>query len=442
MRFELKLAWKYFRARRKSLARFTSFVAIIGIAAGVASLILAQALARGFADEMRDKILANTAHISVSMNDGGEIFNWKDLKKAIEKDERVSQITPTVFENLVLIGRDSKNYGILRVIPESNEFQSSDLESQSEKRGDNGGNTAFAKGARTLESPGHDPRKEQNRAKTGVELKVSSDTILKPDGEKFVEISIGNELARKSGLAIGDRAEIITFDNETARTSEVRVAQIFETGLYEYDSTWIKMSIENYILLKEKLRFTPTILAVSVDDIYHADKIGADLLAKIGETFKILDWQEANRPLFAALSLERKVSFAIISLIMFIAVLNITTTLSLLVNERKLDIAVLRTCGASSKDLIILFSLEGLFLGLFGVVSGVLIGIIGCLLGNYFKLIDLPNEVYSLKYVPFQTDLSNILLISFAALLLCLFATIIPAIKASRIKPLENLRRQ
>ena len=188
--------------------------------------------------------------------------------------------------------------------------------------------------------------------------------------------------------------------------------------------------------------FTPTILSVTVKDIYIANVTAAAIRANLGENFKVLDWQEANQPLFAALSLERKVALAIISLIIFIAALNITTTLALLVNERRLDIAVLRTCGAKTKSLVFVFLIEGLFLAFVGIVSGLIMGLIGCAAGNYFKIINLSAEVYSLSFIPFRPHLANILLIIFIAFLLCLTATIYPAYKASGIKPLENLRTQ
>src|SRR5215213_7092346 len=120
MSFELKLAYKYFRARRKSLARFTSVVAIVGIAAGVASLIIAQALARGFADEMRDKILANTAHISIFLNDGGEIVNHREIEESLKKIENVREILPTAYENSLIIGETETSYAILKANNQNN----------------------------------------------------------------------------------------------------------------------------------------------------------------------------------------------------------------------------------------------------------------------------------------------------------------------------------
>lgn len=390
MRFELKLAGRYFRARRKSLARFTSLVAVVGIAAGVASLILANALARGFSGEMQDKILANTAHISVFQTNGAEISNWKTIKATLEESENVESVSATTYESAVLVGAQTTNYAVLRVIPDS-KFQ--------------------IPNSKTEDEP--------------------------------IEISLGRELAEKTRLKIGDAAEIISIENESApTTAKVFVKEIFQTGLYEYDATWIYISPENFARLKKRSTFTPTVFNVLVKDIYAANETAAAIQQNLGANFKAVDWQTANQPLFAALSLERKVALAIISLIIFIAALNITTTLALLVGERRLDIAVLRTCGATAKSIIFIFLFEGLFLGIAGIFFGALCGLLGCLLGNRFKIINLSAEVYSLSYVPFRPHLETVLLIISIAFLLCLAATVYPAFRASKIKPLENLRQQ
>ncbi|MDQ3710620.1 MAG: ABC transporter permease [Acidobacteriota bacterium] len=403
MRFESKLAWRYFRARRKSLARFTSFVAVVGIAAGVASLIIAQSLARGFSDEMQDKILANTAHVSVFLNDGTEILDWQEIIEKLRKSENVKEVSATTYESAVVVGTQTTSYAVLRVI----EGQGTRVE---------------GRGLRKSLLQTLDPR---------------------PLSLVPIEIALGKELAEKTNLKIGDEAEIITFENEFApTTSKVFIKEIFQTGLYEYDSTWVYISPEEFARLKTQKNFTPTILSVSVKDIYAANKTADEIRANLGDNFKIVDWQEANRPLFAALSLERRVALAIISLIIFIAALNITTTLALLAGERRFDIAILRTCGARMKSLIFIFLLEGLLLGFTGIFFGLGLGLLGCFLGNYFKVIRLSAEVYSLDHIPFHPDLNNILLIISIAFLVCLAATVYPALKISKIKPLENLRRQ
>ncbi len=248
------------------------------------------------------------------------------------------------------------------------------------------------------------------------------------------------ELAEKTGLKIGDEAEILVSDGDNAKNSTVRVIDTFRTGLYDYDSSWIYLSAEDFARVFNHQNFHPTVLSIAVTDIYKVKETSQKVRLALSDDFKVVDWEEANEPIFTALSLEKKVSLAIISLIIFIAVLNITTTLALLVNERRLDIAVLRTCGATTRSLLLIFLLEGLFLGVIGTFFGVVLGLITCFTGNYFKLIRLDSAVYSLEFIPFRVNIFDILLIIVIAFLLSLMATLYPAWKASKIKPLENLR--
>lgn len=381
MRYELKMAVVYFFAKRKSLARFTSIIAIVGIMAGVASLIFAQSLARGFQEEMRDKILSNTAHITIFRKDGFGIKNYQEITANLEKLENVQAISPTTYESAILIGAKTNSYSVLRVV----ESQQSNAEGQ-------------------------------------------------------IEVKLGAELAEKSGLRIGDEAEILVSDNNGAKNSTVRISETFQTGLYDYDSSWIYLSSEDFAKIFNRQSFSPTVLSISIANIYKARATSELVRSNLPDEFKVVDWQEANQPLFAALSLEKKASLAIISLIIFIAVLNITTTLAMLVNERKHDIAILRTCGATTKSLLSIFLLEGFFLGIIGTFFGVIFGLSACFLANYFKFIRLDSAVYSLEFIPLRPSFFDVLLIIFVSLFLSLLATLYPAWRAAGIKPLENLR--
>jgi lipoprotein-releasing system permease protein len=379
VRFELKIAWKYFRARRKSLARFTSAVAVVGIAAGVASLIIAQALAKGFADEMRDKILANTAHVAVFPKDGAAISNWRQIAEDLRTTDGVVAVMPTAYENAIIIGETETGYAVLKVSNQNNNLKGS-------------------------------------------------------------QVAVGARLAEKLNLTPGGAAEIVTLENQTP--SRVAIVAVFETGLFDYDATWIYVTPEKFAQLRGQPEFDPSILNISVRDIYASEATARQIRVRLGAGFHVVDWQEANRPLFAALSLERKVALAVIALIIFIAALNITTTLALLVNERRFDIGILRTCGARAASVVTIFLVEGLFLGLIGVSAGLILGLTGCFAGNYFRLVSIPAEVYALNYIPLRPEISSVGLTVLTAFFLCLAACLFPALKASRIKPLENLRSQ
>jgi lipoprotein-releasing system permease protein len=382
---ELKLVSRSLFARRRSLVKFTSAVAVAGLVAGVASLIIAQALARGFQTEMRDKLLANTPHIAVFREDGADIEDWRAITEKLKSADNVERISGSATERIFLVGLAFSNQAVLQ----------------------------------TTELPG------ANR----------------PDG--VVGISVGNELAIRTGLQEGSDAEIFLLRNGTeTRRSRVAVVEIFKTGLFDYDSMAVRVSTADFANLYGDEQFTPRSLNISVKDIYGSDETARSISEIAGNEFRVIDWQEANGPLFAALSLEKKVAFAIILLIILIAVLNITTTLALLVNERRSDIAVLRTCGAKAKSLILMFVLEGLLLGTIGILGGSIIGLLACWLANVNRLISLPADVYSIAYIPLRPVVGDVLVIAVVTSALCLIATFYPAFAASRIKPMENFRIQ
>ena len=382
---ELKLARRFLRSRRRSLARFTSIVAVVGIAAGIAGLIVAQSLARGFPGEITEKILANAAHISVFLEDNSGIANWQALKTELADVDGVTAVNATVYSNAVLNSSNSTSYAVLTV----------------------------------------------------------DQKFMEAGSDGLAVIGVGCELARKAGISTGSTIDITVFESiETPRTATLLVGEIFETGMYEYDSTWIKISEADYAKSFGGGSFTPSTLLVNLKDASDAGVIADQIGARLGNGFRAVSWQEANRPLFAALSLERRLALAVISLIIFIAALNITTTLALLVNERRADIAVLRTCGAKTRSLLWVFLAEGLLLGISGIALGVIVGLAVCAAGNVFEAVSLPAEVYSISHVPLRPSAGEILAIVAAAFVLCLTATVYPAFRASRIKPLENLRDQ
>ena len=385
MLLELKLVSRSLFSRRRSLVKFTSAVAVGGLAAGVASLIVAQALARGFQGEMQDKLLANTPHVAVFRGDGADIDDWRRLADELKAIENVENVTGFASESIFLVGPSFSNQAVLS----------------------------------TVDPP--------NGEATG-------------DG---IMVSVGSELAERSGLQAGSVAEIVMLgDGSETRLSRATVTGVFRTGLFDFDSTSVRLSAAGFAKLSGEPQFLPRSLNIAVKDVYRSDETAGLIRKKTGSEFRVIDWQEANRPLFAALSLEKKVAFTIILLIIVIAVLNITTTLALLVIERRTDIAILRTCGAKAKSLVLMFVLEGLLLGTIGILGGTILGLFACWAANASRLISLPADVYSIAYVPLRSAVTDVLIIAAVAFALCLIATFYPAFAASRIKPMENFRIQ
>ncbi|MGI8896940.1 MAG: FtsX-like permease family protein [Pyrinomonadaceae bacterium] len=408
MPYELFLALRYLRSRRKRrLARVTSVLAILGIGIGVSVLIVALALANGFRDEMREKILRGTAHINVMRADGRPISDYRSLSARIRTIPGVTSASATSYDGAMLLGSRGAAYAVLRGL-------------------DNDSEQAF------------------NEVKNSViEGSVAAIVEGRSQAEDLYSVLIGSELATRTGLRVGEIAEIISANTNSGFVNPVKrnvhVAGIFRSGLFEYDSTWIYLPLD----VASEYSGAPqsaSVISLQLENIFDARQVAADIRASLGSTYATVDWEEANRPLFNALALERRMGLFIIALIILIATLNITTTLILVVVERRRDIGILSAIGADRKSISAIFMIEGAIIGALGAVLGVFLGIVACLVGNRYQLVSLPADVYSITNVPFHPQAVDVLLAAVVAFLLSWTATIYPARAAARVRSVEMLR--
>ncbi|HEY6122749.1 MAG TPA: ABC transporter permease [Pyrinomonadaceae bacterium] len=407
MPYELFLALRYLRSRRKRrLARATAFAAISGIAIGVAALIVALALANGFREEMRDKILTGTAHLTVMRSDGQAMQNYHEVAARIRQVPGVLTATGTTYDGAVVIGPKGSAYAVLRGV-------------------DTGSNTAAAELKNWL---------IDGSLSSFLESGNASQPILPP-------VVLGTELASRAGLHVGDTAELMPATSSTVGPSKrlARVTGIFRSGLFEYDSTWIYLSLDAVAAFTGNSH-TASLISVQVTNIDDVKNIGRNVTTALGSSYTAVDWQDANRPLFTALALERRMGLVIVGLIILIAMLNITTMLILVVVERRRDIAILNAMGATKMSITLLFVIEGALIGLAGAASGFLLGLIACVIGNRYHLVSLPADVYSISNIPFRPHLAEVLLALSIAFILSVLATIYPARAAARFHPAETLR--
>ena len=408
MPYELFLALRYLRSRRKRrLARVTSVVAILGIGIGVSALIVALALANGFRDEMREKILRGTAHINVMRADGRPISDYRGLSERIKTVPGVTSAAATSYDGAMLVGPRGAAYAVLRGLDRGSEQALNELK------------------------------------ESVIEGSVSAIVDGKSNTEGLPSVIVGSELATRTGLRVGEIAEIITANTNSVPVKplkrNVRMGGVFRSGLFEYDSTWIYLPLD----LASEVSGAPqsaSVISLQLKDIYNARRVAADIRASLGSSYTTVDWEEANRPLFNALALERRMGLFIIGLIILIATLNITTTLLLVVVERRHDIGILSAIGADSKSIRAIFMIEGAIIGALGAALGVLLGMVSCLVGNRYRLVSLPADVYSITNVPFHPQAADVLLAALIAFLLSWTATIYPARAATRIRPVEMLR--
>jgi lipoprotein-releasing system permease protein len=391
MVFELKLAWRYFRTGRSRLVRFTSLVAIAGIAVGLATFIIAQSLSQGFADGIKEKVLSNTGHIIVS-DLGVQSTDAQLVSAKIRLDKDVTSVAATTFEPAALMADGVLHYAVLRAVADE---------------------TPGFRGT------GQNVDGEEHRLPLLAGKRLVMDTREDRRGEALLVFS----------GADGGSSQV-----------DVKITGTFETGLFEYDSTWVRIRQGDFARLKGTDRFRPTAFTVFVRDPFVSDRTAERLRKTLGSGYQVVDWQEANKPLFSALALERKIALWIIALIVIVALLNITTTLSLLVKERLPDIAILRTCGANTKKLAAVFLLEGWILSLIGITLGVGAGVVFSLIANRFRLISLPGEVYSLNSIRLVVDPFSVMVAAILTFLLCTAAMAIPVLRAAQAKPLDNLR--
>lgn len=410
MPYEIFLALRYLRSRpKRRLARVTALMAILGIAMGVAALIVALALGNGFRDEMRDKILQGTEHLSVLRSDGRPIEDHGRVGERLRGVEGVVSASATTYDGALARGSAGSAYAVLRGI-------------------ESGGKEAQAQ--RWLIQGRIDPLFDATGPINGGG----------PGETSTPQAVVGADLANKLGAAVGDTLQVVPFDgSQNNSTRRLRVAGIFRSGLFEYDSTWIYVSFDTATAFAGS-EHAASVMSVQVNDADNVKQIAARVLGTLGDGYTVVDWQQANQPLFTALTLERRMAMFIVGLIVAIAALNITTMLILVVVERRRDIAVLSTLGATRLGVMLVFIIEGAVVGAIGAVLGVLIGLAACFIGNHYKLVSLPADVYSISNVPLHASFSETLLAAAIAFGLSVLATIYPARNAARMRPVEVLR--
>lgn len=431
MPYELFLALRHLRARRgRRVARWTAMAAVVGIACGVAAMIVAVALANGFRDELQDKILRGTAHITLARADGQAIEDPSAVAARVRAIEGVTDAAPTAYEGALLSGPAGAAYTLLRGVDPAS------LRARAEVQD-------------TLTKGSLDALFQTNAA--GGEQAVPSG---ESQTEEALTVVVGAGLAERTGLTEpGDEGWVLTGERAASgaalgtsglvpRARRVRVAGVFRSGLYDYDSAWTYVSLEGVARATGVVGTGATVLSVRVRDIYASDDVARRVREALGAGWTSVDWHEANRPLFAALALERRTVALIIMLITIVAALNITTTLALVVVERRADIATLGALGARPRGVMLVFVIEGAIVGATGAIAGVALGLAACFVADRFGLVRLPPDVYSLSSVPLHPHGWDVLLIALAAFAVSLLATVYPARAAARVRPAEVLRHE
>ncbi|HZI20020.1 MAG TPA: ABC transporter permease [Pyrinomonadaceae bacterium] len=439
MPYELFLALRYLRVRRgRRVAKWTALAAVVGVACGVAAMIVALALANGFREELRDKILSGTAHVTATRSGGATPAELREAAGRLRGVEGVLDAAPTWYEGALLSGPGGAAYAVLRGLDDESG------RTLGRVRATLKAGALDASFAAKAETKGVTGGTAGGAGQAGSETGRAAEVEAGGTAEEAAPLLVGAGLAERTGLGrVGAEGWVLTGETGTdgfrPRALRVRVAGVFESGLYDYDSAWA------YLPLAEAARFgrgrvpSPAV-SVEARDPYAAGEVAARVRSALGPGWAAVDWREANRPLFAALELERRTVSLIILLVTVVSALNITTTLALVVTERRADIAVLSALGARPGAVTLVFLIQGAALGAVGALAGVGLGLAACYLGEQFQLVRLPADVYSISAVPFRPHARDVLLPALAAFFVGLLATLYPARQAARVRPAEALR--
>lgn len=416
-RYELFLALRYLRARRKqAFTSIVSFVSVLGIAVGVAALIIALALLTGFQQDIQSKIIGANAHIVIWGAGNVAIADYEDVVARVDEAPGVINAAGVVLKPAAIMTSYGQTYATFK---------------------------------------GVDP---ENPATDLLDRVVEGSVAdLRVRGEEDGVI-IGRDMADDLLLQVGDYMEVSIFDSNMLtpmgvgwiRQKTLRVVGLFEAGMYEYDTTWALVHLRT----AQEMFFRTTtaegtaggeldvaqFVEVKVEDIYDTDAVMLDLQNRLGSEFVMSDWKTMNAVFFSALQLERLAMFVTISLIVFVAALNIVATLVLMVMEKNRDIGILLSMGATRRGILYTFILQGLSIGLMGTGVGLALGIGVSWVADRYQLISLNESVYYLSHVPFVVRPVDFVVIALLAVFVSFVATLYPSWRASRLDPVEAIR--
>lgn len=436
MTFELFVAARYLRAkRRQAVISAITVISIIGVAVGVAALIISLAVNNGFRKDLQDRLLGSTSHVNLMRVEADGIKNWPALLSKLEKLPHVVAASPAIYEQ-VLISRGARAQGaILKGIIPDRERRVSELLQNVKLGSVKPLEDSQNKSGEYAQPETSTPETNSPSSMEGAKLRLRS---LPP-------IILGKDMADSLGATVGSVVLVTSPQGELTPFGIVpkflrfKVVGIFDSGFYDYDSSWGMISLTD----AQRLFSEPdiaTVIEFKIDDIYKAEQVGQEIEKAAGRGFQATNWMEQNKALFRALRLERVVTFIGIGLMVIVAALNILISLIMMVMEKTKDIAVLVSMGAKPNQIRRIFMFQGVLIGVVGTILGLILGYTVSLLAGHYHLISLSAEVYSIDYVPFAPRLIDGFLVAAVAIFISFVATLYPAQAASRVLPAEALR--
>lgn len=419
MRYELFISLRYLRAkRREAFISFITVISTMGVVIGVMTLNIVLAIMTGFEEDLRDRILGFNPHVVIS-SVSGTISEYDQLVEHVDQVPGVIAAAPFIYGQVMVNSRQSVAGVLVRGVEPTRASEVVDVVDHIQEG--------------------------------SIEGLGQPQTVVVRDGaaERSVQLSgiiLGQGLAQQLGVLPGDPISVISPLSATPgplgmlpKVKRFVVVALFDSGMYEYDNTLVYMALadaQNFFELGRSV----TGIEVRVADVYDAPDVARQIETALGFLYKARDWTEINRNLFAALALEKVVYFIVLLLIILVAAFNIIATLIMVVMEKRKDIAVLKSMGATSNAVSRIFVYKGLIIGVIGTLLGTVLGFAGCWVLDRYPFIKLPEGVFYVSTLPVKIYGENFLAVGVASVIICLLATIYPARQAARLAPVEVIR--
>ncbi len=408
--YEFFIGLRYLKAKRRHRSiSLNTFISIGGVTLGVGALIATLAVMTGFKEDLRDKILGTNSHIVISDRTHDAMKDYRTVLERVKKIPHVLAATPFIYNQVLLTSEGSVHGVVLRGIDPALEGTVTDIK------------------------------------KNLVQGSLSD--LAAPPADKSappkLAIIVGKELAARLGTFLGDTINVISPTGTPGplgiipKIRKFEVVGIFDSGMYEYDSTLAYISIgtaQDFFNLGDGV----TGVEVKVDDIFQADRISKVIEEELGFPYWARDWMKLNKNLFSALQLEKMMMFIILILIILVASFNIVGTLTMIVVEKSREIAILKAMGAKRQEVMRIFMVDGLVIGGVGTAIGIPLGLLVCyLLQSFYTL---PSDIYYISHLPVKIQFMDVLTVSLSAVTISFIATLYPSWQAARLNPSEALR--
>jgi lipoprotein-releasing system permease protein len=430
MRFELFLAARYLRAkRRQAVVGVVTVISIAGVAAGVAALIIALAITNGMRRDLEDRLLGASAHVDLMRVESDGIRDWQPLVDRLRTVPHVTAAAPGLYGQVLVSRGPRAGFALIKgILPAQERTVSNLLDSI----------TSGSSKDLDPEPAEHSPSQSSNSVS-------SEDSVSASINAPFPALVLGKDLAEQIGAQVGDSVLVTSPQGELTplglapKYQRFRVAGIFHSGFYQYDAAMAFMRLSD----AQQLFSEPDLLSVisfKVDDLDRAPAIGKAIEQAAGRGYMTTNWMEQNRELFRALKLEQVVTFIVIALIVIVAALNILIALTMMVMEKTRDIAVLMSFGVEPGQVRRIFLMQGFLISLIGTILGLALGYLAAWAGGHYHFIHLSAEVYSIDTLPFAPRPLDGVIVAAVSIGISLLATLYPSSAAARILPAEALR--